>query len=144
MVVNGAVQSGEFLQTSHLLKPEHSPLPSPEWLVRILGAVIQPAAAFTLIDRAENLHGGTIRWKPICRNDFCHTMSLQLFPVEFQRCRLVSSFRDEAFEHFAFVIDGPPETVLFAFDHLEDLVELPTSVAEGTHGMNAASEDLGG
>jgi hypothetical protein len=44
MVVNGAVQGGEFLKASHLPEAEHGPFTSSEYLVRTLGAIVPPAA----------------------------------------------------------------------------------------------------
>ena len=40
VVVNGAVQGGELLQTSHAPEAQHRPFPSSEWLMGILGAVV--------------------------------------------------------------------------------------------------------
>jgi hypothetical protein len=48
VVVDRAVNRGEFLQTSHAPEPEHRPFSSSEWLVRILDAVVQPAGAVRL------------------------------------------------------------------------------------------------
>jgi hypothetical protein len=44
---------GEFLQASHLPEPEHRSLPSLKWLVRVLGAVVQPPAGLALCCRTD-------------------------------------------------------------------------------------------
>ena len=50
----------EFLQRSHPTETEHRPLPSSERLVRILGAIVDPAAGFLSIVDAEVLESRTI------------------------------------------------------------------------------------
>lgn len=62
-------------------------------------------------------------------------MLLQGFPEEFQCRLLVSTLRDEAFQHLAFVIDGAPEVVLHAIDLHEHFVEMPAPMPEGSPGM---------
>ena len=49
VVVNGAVQSGGFLEAVHPSKPQHRSLASSEWQVGILDPVVQPAANLTLV-----------------------------------------------------------------------------------------------
>ena len=44
VVVDGGVDGGELLQTSHPPEAQHRPLPSSEWQVRILRPVVEPAA----------------------------------------------------------------------------------------------------
>ena len=60
VVVDRAVDGGKFLKTSHPPEPEHRPLTSSERLMRILGAVVKPAANFPLVDGTDCLQGGTI------------------------------------------------------------------------------------
>jgi hypothetical protein len=50
VVVDRAVNRGEFLQTSHPPEAKHRPLPSSEWLVGILDAIVQPAADLAFVD----------------------------------------------------------------------------------------------
>ena len=49
MVMDGGMNGGEFLQTSHTTKAQHRPFSSPKWLVRILASVVQPAPGFLLV-----------------------------------------------------------------------------------------------
>lgn len=55
---------------------------------------------------------------------------------------LVSSLRDDAFQHFAFVIDGAPEIVALAVDLHEHLVHVRLPFRVGTELLNPFSFDL--
>jgi hypothetical protein len=77
--VNGAVQGGEFPETSHPPEPEHGPFPSSEWLVGILGAVIQPSADFAFFDGTDLLQCGTGGCQLICDDRLGLAMPLQRF-----------------------------------------------------------------
>jgi hypothetical protein len=68
VVVDRAVNRGEFLQTSHPSEPEHRPLSSSKRLVRILDTIVQPTADLSLVDGAQTLERGTIGSKPICHD----------------------------------------------------------------------------
>ncbi len=68
VVVDRAVNRGEFLQTSLPPKAKHRPLSSSEWLVRILDAIVQPAADLALVDGAQTLERDPIGSKPICHD----------------------------------------------------------------------------
>lgn len=68
-------------------------------------------------------------------------MPLQRFLQEFQRRLPISGLRHEALEHFAFVIDGPPEIVPLAVDLHEHLVQVPAPTAR-THPRNPTLSDL--
>ncbi len=60
VVVDRAVDSGEFLQTSHPPETKHRPLPSSEWLMRVLDAVVDPAAELALVDGTDLFQSGAI------------------------------------------------------------------------------------
>ncbi len=68
MVVYRRMNGGEFLQASHVTKAQHRPLSSSKRLVRILSAVVQPAAGFLLLRIADNLHRNTAAPKFVCDN----------------------------------------------------------------------------
>jgi hypothetical protein len=55
VVVNGAVEGCEFLQTSHPPEAEHGPFSSSEWLVRILHPVVQPTADIALMPQVLSI-----------------------------------------------------------------------------------------
>ena len=60
VVVERAVDGGEFLEGLHPSKPLHGPLSSSERLVRILNPVGEPAAHLLTIGIADLLHGRPI------------------------------------------------------------------------------------
>jgi len=60
VVVDRSMDSGEFLQPSQLSETKHRSLPSSKWLIRILGAVVDPAADLALVDAAELFQGRAI------------------------------------------------------------------------------------
>jgi hypothetical protein len=49
---------------------------------------------------------------------------------------------DDAFRHFAFVIDSAPEVVCHPVDLHVDLVQVPLPVAMGAHSLDALAPDL--
>jgi hypothetical protein len=59
-----------------------------------------------------------------------------------QRCFLVAALRDEALEHFDFVINSAPEVVFHAVDLHENLVEMPPTMPEIPHRLDPAPPDL--
>ena len=68
VVVNGAVNRGEFLQTSHPSEPEHRPFSSPERQVRVLSPVVEPSPYFATITSAEVFQRRTVGSKAIRHN----------------------------------------------------------------------------
>jgi hypothetical protein len=55
VVVNGAVEGCEFLQTSHPPEAEHGPFSSSEWLMGILDANVQPTADIALVQQVLSI-----------------------------------------------------------------------------------------
>ena len=142
MVVDRAVNRGEFLQTSHAPEPEHRLLSSSKWLVGILGSVVFPTTNDAALMIAESLHRRSIRGKAIGHDLIDKTMASKRFSQEFQRRLLVTTLCDKALEHFSLMIDGAPEVVLHAIDLHEDLVEMPTSMPEGPNRLDSAPADF--
>ena len=60
MVVDGAVNGDEFLQTSHAPEPEHGSLSSSKWKVKILSPIVEPAARLLPVRVADDFHRGTM------------------------------------------------------------------------------------
>jgi len=61
-----------------------------------------------------------------------------------RKCSLaIAPFRGKDLEHFAFVIDGPPEAMHLAIDPDENLVQMPAPTGIQTL-MNPPLPDLGG
>jgi hypothetical protein len=69
-----------------------------------------------------------------------HHRSLQ----EFKGCSAVSGLRDDAFQHFALVIDSPPKVVCHAVDLHVDLVQMPLPLTARAHRLDTLAADLGG
>ena len=69
-------------------------------------------------------------------------MAIQGFPEEFQRSLLVTPLCDEAFEQFSLVVDSAPEIVFHPVDLHENLVEMPPTMPEIPHRLDAAAPDL--
>ncbi len=143
VVVNRTVGSGKFLQTSHPPKAKHRPLPSSEGLMRILDAIVQPAANLALVDSTQAFERRAIGSKPIRHDLFDQPVATERFPEEFHGRFLIPPFRDEALEHLSFVIDGAPEIVFHPVDLHENLVEMPPTMPEIPHRLDAAAPNLG-
>jgi hypothetical protein len=61
VVMDERRNGGELLQTSHLPEAKHYAFSSSKRQVRILRAIVHPAARFLPLCVANNLHRGTIR-----------------------------------------------------------------------------------
>ena len=112
MVVDG----GEFLQTLHPPEAEHGPFPSSKWLVRILTPIVQPTAGFLASGRSDLPQCSAVGPKLVGHENICRTMFLDGFIEKFQRSFLVPRLRHEAFQHLAFMVDGPPQVMPLAID----------------------------
>ena len=111
--------------------------------MRILDAIVQPAADLALVDCADSLQGRAVGCEPVSDDRFHKTVSTQRFSQELQCCLLVQTLRHEAFEHLSLVINGAPEAMLKPVDLDENFVEVPPPVTEMTHCLNPAASDLG-
>ncbi|MFT5273178.1 MAG: hypothetical protein ACI85V_003207 [bacterium] len=60
MVVDGGMNGGEFLQTSHAAEQLLGSLPSSKRKVGILNPIVLPAASFLLVGIADFLHRRTV------------------------------------------------------------------------------------
>ena len=76
MVVDGRMDGGEFLQTSHLPKPEHGSLSSSKWKVRILRLIVQPATRFLPVRVADDFHCGAIGTQFVRHDDVRFAVAL--------------------------------------------------------------------
>jgi hypothetical protein len=68
MFVDRDVDGNKFLQTFHTPEPKHCPLPSSKRQVRILPAVVQPAARFLPFGIADYFHCSTLGSQVICHD----------------------------------------------------------------------------
>ena len=70
VVMEGRINGDGFLQTSHLPKPEHGPFSSSKTQVRILSAIVQPAARFLFRYVSNVLHCSAVRSEFVGYDDF--------------------------------------------------------------------------
>lgn len=134
----------KFLQTFHSPKPQHSPLSSSKWLMRILSTIVQPSTTLALFECSYSLDRGAIGRQSIGHERFDLAMPSQRFPEEFQCSLLIAALGDEAFKDLALVVNCAPEVVFDAIDLHEDLIEMPLSMPKGSHRLNATPSDLSG
>ena len=142
MIADRAVHGGKFLQTSHPPEPEHRQLPSSEGQMTVLSPIIKPTAGFALVDRAERIQGSAVGSQPVGDNRFRMSVTPKQCTEEFQSRLLVPGLRDEALQHFAFVIDGAPQIVFNPVDLDENFVEMPPPMAKSSRRVKAISADL--
>jgi hypothetical protein len=79
--------------------------------MRFLGSVVVPPPHLTVIAATEVLQRRAIGSQPIGDDHVRTSMSLHRFLEEFQCGRAITGLRGVAFQHFAFVIHGPPKVV---------------------------------
>jgi hypothetical protein len=126
--VDGSVDGGEFLQTSHAPETEHGPLSSPRRQVRIFSPVVQAATRVLLASCADLLQRHAIRAQPIRSDHRRPTVLAHCFLQELQRRLLAAHLRDEAFQDFDFMLDRPPKIMLLVVNLHEYLVQMPLLV----------------
>jgi len=80
MVVNGSVDSNEFLQGSHAPEANHCTFSSSEWLIRILGLIVTPAARFLPIRVANNFYCNAVRSQFVGHQAMRVAMPFRRFP----------------------------------------------------------------
>jgi len=114
VIVDGAVQRGESLQTSHPPEAGHRPFTSSERLVAVLRLIVHAAPRLALASHARNRHDGTIQYQPSRIDCFGATMPEQWCPQEFKRSLLAALLRHVAFECFG--VDSTPAVMLHAID----------------------------
>ena len=119
------MDGGELLERSHSAESGHRPFPSSKWKVRVLRAIVQPAASFLSFCRANLFQGSAIRTKSICDDDLGSTMLSHRFLDEFQRGFLVTCLGNDALQNLTLVIDGAPEVMPLPVDLHEDFVQVP-------------------
>ena len=136
------MNSGELLETSHAPEPEHCPLSSSEWQVRILRSIFEPPTGFLTGACANVAQGGSIGSELISNNLFGSAILTHCLLWEFQCGLLVAGFCDEALENFALVVDCPPKVMRLAIDLHKHLIKVPTPAA-GLHTLGPALSDFG-
>ncbi len=125
MVVDGGMDGGEFLQTSHAPKTLHGAFASSKRQMRILDAVVEPPARLLFFERAQFCERSLVGSEAICDDLFGATVPFHQFLEEFQCRLLVSTLRDDGLKHFTFLIDRTPEVVAFTVHFHEYFVYVP-------------------
>ena len=96
------------------------------WLMRILGAVIQPSSAFMLGARnnASDRGGG---WPPFVRDDRCrcHSVPFHEAAQQFDSCSFVPPRLQQHIQYLTFIVHGSPEIHLLSAGPDEDLINMP-------------------
>ena len=90
MIVKRGMYRGEFLQRFYPSESQHRQRSSPEWQVRILGPVVEPAAHLASDEIAHVTHRGGVRTKTVGDNLLGPAMPFQCLLHESQRRFLVS------------------------------------------------------
>src|SRR5208337_2276422 len=116
MVVDLGVNRTEFLQRLHTSKALHGPFSSSKWLMRILGAIVEPAADLLAIGVADLSHRRRVSAKPV-GHDLPRSAVFLHDPLEkLHRRRLVSLRSDDRFQDLAFMIVSAPEIAELSVD----------------------------
>lgn len=144
MVVDGGMDGGEFLQTSHAPETLHGAFSSSEWQVRILNTVVEPPSRSLLFQRSYFSGRRLVGSETIRHNLFYTTVPLHQFLEEFQCCSFVSAFCNDGFQHLTLVIGGTPKVVTFAIHLHKNLVHVPFPFRERAKLLHPLSSDLRG
>ena len=126
VIVDRGMNGSEFLKGLYVPEPGHCSFSSSEWLVRILGPVVEPPAAFLALCHPNSIHCGAIGAKTIRHDHLWPTVTLHRALQKRMRSIAIPAFRGKDFEHLAFLIDCPPEIVRLAVDSNEHLIYVPS------------------
>ena len=96
MVENRGVDGGELLERSHAPVAEHRSFSSPKWQVRILRAIVQPAASFLAICGSDFPQRCAVGSQPVRDDHPRATVLAHRFLEEFQCSFLVTRLGDKA------------------------------------------------
>src|SRR5208337_3153255 len=154
MVVDLGVNRTEFLQRLHTSKALHGALSSSKRLMRILRAIVEPAADFLAIGVADLSHRGRVSAKPVGHDRprsavFLHDAleklhRRRLVSLRSDERRLVSLRSDDRFQVLAFVVDSAPEIAELSVDLHKHLVQMPPPLRIAAHVRDPLLADLGG
>ena len=112
MVVDLGADRTELLQGLHPSKSQYDARSSADRQVRIFDAIVEPATHFAAVQIAGFAHRCRVGSQPIGDDLFNRAMALQRFLHEPQSRRFVPFPGDVAFQHLAFVINGPPRCLV--------------------------------
>ncbi len=125
VALDGEVNRGEFLQTSHAPETLHRTFSSLKREVRAFNAIVEPLVRSLFFERPQLAKCSRVGCKTIRHDLFGKTMLLHQFLKEFECCSFVSALRDHSLEHFTFVTHHAPEVVSLAIHLHKNLVHVP-------------------
>src|SRR5208282_6132894 len=112
-------------------------------LMRILGAIVEPAADLLAIGVADLSHRRRVSAKPVGDDPPRSAVLLHDALKKLQRRRLVSLCSDDRFQNLALMIDGAPEIAELAVDLHERLIQMPAPLRIAAHLRDPLLSDLG-
>lgn len=101
MVVQRGGHRGEFLQRFHPPEPQHRPLSSSEWKMRVLDPVVHPATHLAAITVAEFAHRGGVLSESVSNDRLGPTVTLQSLLQKGQSRCFIALFGNVAFQDLA-------------------------------------------
>src|SRR5208282_4969025 len=116
----------EFLQRLHTSKALHGALSSSKRLMRILGAIVEPATDLLAIGVADLSHRRRVSAKPVGHELPRSAVFLHDALEKLHRRRLVSLRSDDRFQDLAFMVDSAPEIAELSVDLHKHLVQMPS------------------
>ncbi len=93
--------------------------------MRVLDAVVEPPSCLLFFERAHFGKRSLMGSESIHHDLFYKAMVLHQFLEKFQCSLLISTFGDNSFQHFAFVIRSPTKIVPLAIHLHENIVQVP-------------------
>jgi len=144
VIVDGGMDGGELLQTSHSSKPKHGPFSSSKGQVAVLGPIIEPPPDILFVLIANDFHGGFVRAKPVGDDDFWVAVSLHGLAQKLQRSMAIPALCDIRLQHFTLVIDCAPEEVCDAVYPHENLVQMTLPLGLGAQPVCTSFSNLSG
>ena len=136
MVVDGRVNSDEFLQTSHLSEAEHGTFQSVETEDVNSRLCCSASSRFFSIGVTGGLHRSAIGTEFVGDKHLNLAVAFHNFLKKFQSYLAVPALSYIEFQHLAFVINGPPKIVQPPADLHEHLVQMPSPRCPGPHSIN--------
>src|SRR3984893_14549652 len=130
-VIGGCVGGEKSLRGSHALEPLHLPLPSSDWLMRILRSIVAPSATLLPFCDSKMTGCGGIRSQIICDElVWDKAILLQQLAHQFERRPFVPPSLDQHVEDLG--VDGAPQIDHPAIDFQIDFVQMPSRMGFGS------------
>ena len=125
IVADRSVDRNEFLERFGAPDFCHRALSLPERLVENLGPIVPPATGLLALGVSDDPHRRRVGPEPIRHDHLGRTIAFHCAPQKLERSLAIPPFRGKHLEHFAFMIDRPPEVMCLAIEPHEHLVQVP-------------------